>query len=115
MSAEEIRRIRELATTFAKEHCMHIVNQLEADSEKDEGKYGGGNFVAALEMFGALMVANTRSESFEQVDDATVDAHLDAILRASGSSLGNYSMTLTINRMRNAVRAAMGHATPLRN
>lgn len=66
MSAEEIRKIRELATAFAKEHCMHIVNQLEADSEKDEGKYGGGNFVAALEMFGVLMADRVRAEQREQ-------------------------------------------------
>lgn len=36
-----------------------------------------------------------------------VDAHLDAVLRASGSALGNYVMSKTIEAMRAAMRNAM--------
>lgn len=37
----------------------------------------------------------------------TVDRHLDAVLRASGSGLRHYSMALTLEAMRAAMRAAM--------
>ena len=42
----------------------------------------------------------------------TVDKHLDAVLRASGSALKHYSMQKTLDDMRAAMRAAM--ADPVR-
>lgn len=43
----------------------------------------------------------------ERVDPATIDKHLDAVLRASGSALRHYSMHKTLEDMRAAMRAAM--------
>lgn len=40
--------------------------------------------------------------------DAEVDKHLDAVLRASGSALRHYSLQMTLDQMRAAMRAAMG-------
>lgn len=40
--------------------------------------------------------------------DSTVDAHLDAVLRASGSGLRYFSMQKTLDDMRAAMRSAMG-------
>lgn len=41
------------------------------------------------------------------LSDAEIDKHLDAILRASGSALKNYSLQLNIDNMRSALRAAL--------
>lgn len=40
-------------------------------------------------------------------DHATVDKHLDAVLRASGSGLRHYSIQKTLDGMRTAMRTAM--------
>jgi hypothetical protein len=45
------------------------------------------------------------------VDQATIDKHLDTVLRASGSALRHYSMQKTLDDMRAAMRAAMGSTT----
>jgi len=63
MTSEEIRKIRELATQFAKANCMHILQQLHEDSEEDDSKYSGGNMVAAIEYFGVLFMAALREQS----------------------------------------------------
>lgn len=44
-------------------------------------------------------------------DKEFIDAHLDAILKASGSGLKNYSMHQTREGMRKALRAALAAAT----
>lgn len=44
--------------------------------------------------------------------NALIDNHLDAVLRASGSRLSNYSMAKTLDAMREAMREAM-HVTAL--
>jgi hypothetical protein len=41
------------------------------------------------------------------IPDEVVDKHLDAVLRASGSSLRNYSMSTIKQAMRAAMREAM--------
>lgn len=42
------------------------------------------------------------------MEQDTVDKHLDAVLKASGSALRHYSMQKTIDDMRAAMREAMG-------
>ncbi|MDR1889347.1 MAG: hypothetical protein LBQ81_08250 [Zoogloeaceae bacterium] len=46
----------------------------------------------------------------KQRNNDIVDAHLDAVLKASGSALRNYSMQGTLNAMRDAMRHAMDAA-----
>lgn len=46
------------------------------------------------------------------LDDATIDRHLDAILRASGSALRHYTMQKSIDDMRAALRAALASNQP---
>ena len=41
------------------------------------------------------------------MDDAEIDRHLDAVLRASGSALRYYTMQKTLGDMRQAMRAAL--------
>lgn len=41
------------------------------------------------------------------LDPSFVDQHLDAVLRAAGSGLRYYSMQLTLDNMRKAMREAM--------
>jgi hypothetical protein len=41
------------------------------------------------------------------IPDATVDLHLDAVLKASGSALRHYSMAKTLHDMRKAMRTAL--------
>jgi hypothetical protein len=40
-----------------------------------------------------------------------IDFHLDAILKASGSALKHYTIPLNIERMRDALRAAIAEAS----
>lgn len=50
------------------------------------------------------------SDKVDVLSDEMVDQHLDAVLRASGSGLQNYSGARTRTAMRSALRAAMDHA-----
>ena len=43
-------------------------------------------------------------------EENIVDAALDAVLKASGSALKNYTMPLALERMRDAMRAALSKA-----
>jgi hypothetical protein len=47
---------------------------------------------------------------FPYLKPEMVDKHLDAILKASGSALKNYSTPKTLGDMRTAMRAAMFEA-----
>ncbi|MBY3543697.1 hypothetical protein HFN71_28865 [Rhizobium laguerreae] len=42
-----------------------------------------------------------------ELTEELIDAHLDKVLRASGTALYNYSMASTIAAMRKAMRDAM--------
>ena len=48
------------------------------------------------------------AQSAREAEQATVDKHLDAVLRASGSALRHYSMQKTLDDMRAAMRDAIG-------
>lgn len=59
------------------------------------------------------LLADLKREATHQpvaVDQATVDKHLDAVLRAAGSALRYYSMPKSLNDMRTAMRVAMGRS-----
>ncbi len=48
----------------------------------------------------------------QAVPDSVVDAHLDRVLKASGSALRNYSVASTLSAMRGAMREALGWTPP---
>lgn len=43
----------------------------------------------------------------EMTPEQRIDAALDSVLKASGSALKNYTMQLTLDRMREAMRKVM--------
>lgn len=67
----------------------------------------------ALEHAGAVPPAppradtNTEGGTEPMLSAETVDQHLDAVLRASGSALRHYTMQKTLDDMRCAMRAAI--------
>jgi len=56
---------------------------------------------------GEQRAAATSAGEVEAIDQAAIDKHLDAVLRASGSALRHYSMQKTLDDMRAAMRTAM--------
>lgn len=47
-----------------------------------------------------------------QLPDSTIDRYLDAVLRASGSALRNYTMPSKLNEMRQTLRVAFADSVP---
>ena len=65
------------------------------------------NRVATVAWNGDQVLQAQRPQPPRRTPDATVDQHLDAVLRASGSALRHYSMPKTLADMRAAMRAAL--------
>jgi hypothetical protein len=85
--------------------CYQLTNKLC-------GEYGlknGNPMYRALRTVAELAARSAAPLAYAPatLSDAEIDKHLDAVLRAAGSALKNYSMPPTIANMRAAMRAAL--------
>lgn len=86
----------EAAAKFLREH-----DKLEVIKD---GTLAHDIAVGALQ---AALYAGQPNVNSVALSDAEIDKHLDAVLKASGSALRNYSMPKTLGDMRKAMRVAI--------